>query len=135
MKKRLILSEQNKKDRVLLRLQHSSSMELPLLVTFRYEDGIRKTANLLKREPLDIILDSIDKSYPQRFPDFQKIDQERLEISGRKAAEVTFTYKRNNAGEKLKQRMLVIMKNDDVAIYLAAQATEHHIFGCQPKLF
>lgn len=129
------LNEQDKKDRILLRLQQSGSIDMPLLVTLRYEDGIRQTANLLKREPLDIILDSIDKSYPQRFPDFQKNDQKRLEINGRKAAEVTFTYKRNNVGEKLKQRLLIIMKDDDVAIYLAAQSTEQHFATANQTYF
>jgi hypothetical protein len=56
-------------------------------------------------------------------------------VAGRKAAEVTFTYKKSIAGEMLKQRLLIVMKDDDVAIYVAAQAQEKEFDNLSARLF
>lgn len=118
------LTNQDRQDKILLRLQQDTTNQPPLLITLRYEQGIKKAANLLRREPLDVILDSIDKSYPQRFPGYQPTSQRRLEVSGRKAAEVLFSYQKDPSAQRLKQRLLIIIKDDDTALYLAAQAQE-----------
>ncbi len=92
------------------------------LITLRYEEDIRQAAALAGIEPIQLILSNAGKAFPQRFPDYRQVSVRRLEQAGRTAAEVIFEYK-GTTGEIIKQRLLIIMKDDDTAFYLAAQAT------------
>src|SRR3712207_1757128 len=68
------LSEQDTKDKVLLRLIEPLGTP-PLLVTLRYEQGLRPLSVVVKKETLEILLSNIERSYPQRFPGYQKLSE------------------------------------------------------------
>jgi hypothetical protein len=121
---KLALSEEDKKDKLLLRLANRKGKEKELLVTVRYEDGLRPIATLTKQDLRDILAGNIAKSYPKRFPDFKLQDQRSFELDSHKAKEIIFTYKGPN-GKRVKQRFMFVVRNDDMAVYIAAQSREN----------
>lgn len=116
------IREADLKDKIIFRASEQAG-DTPVLVTLRYEDGLRVLTNLVQRDLLDILVGNSDTMHPERFPGYQKISQQQFERHGKKASETIFTY-RNPAGERIKQRLLIIVRDDDLAVYLAAQARE-----------
>lgn len=95
----------------------------PFLIQAWYEDKFRLAAGLTKKEPLELLLENQKNSFPKLYPAYREQSVKRVEISGRKAAEIIFTY--NNAqGAAVKQRLLAALKDDDIAVYVSAQAKE-----------
>ena len=113
------ISEQDKKDKFLFKATQPKGVP-PLSITLRYEEGLRKLANLSKQEPIDLLANNTRLAYPKRFPSYREVNQRQLDIKGHKAAEYIFTYQ--NKGETLKQQFLIIIKDDDTAFYMAFQA-------------
>ena len=115
-----MLTEQDKKDKFIARL---SSTNPAMLVSVRYEDGLRIVANLAHVDTLDYLLQSADKALPARYKDYRLISDRKLSVGNKKAAETTFTYTGPN-GEKARQRFLTIIKDDNTAIYISAQSSD-----------
>ncbi len=122
------LSDQDKKDKYLFRAAQPSDQP-PLLITLRYEKGIKAVADISKTEPLELLVSNTRLAYPKRFPGYREIRQRRYEINNHQAAEFVFSYQ--NKGEALKQQFLIVMKDDNTAYYLALQVKE----GDYDKLF
>ncbi|HEX9679291.1 MAG TPA: hypothetical protein VGA08_01610 [Candidatus Saccharimonadales bacterium] len=114
------LTEQDHKGSIFLRLQPNSSLAANLLVTARAESGLAKVSAVTKQTPLEIIASNIERTYPSRFSGWQLQTERTFDISGRPAKEIIFSY--NGPAEPITQRFLVIIKNDDSAIFLSAQA-------------
>lgn len=115
------LSSQDTQDNFILRL--SQAGELPALITLRYETGLRKATSLSRQSPLDLVVSNIKQSFPRRYSDYKLLEEHTFEKNDHKFGEVNFTY-RGPAGETAHQRLIVLIKDDDTAIYLTAQARE-----------
>lgn len=113
------LSDEDKTSKVLLRLERGNPQAL---ITLRYEEGL----GMLKAAGgsiLDKLVESINRQYPTRYPDYNKEKYEELVIGNEKAARFYFTYTGNDKQTKIKQQFTVIVK-DTTGYYLSAQAPE-----------
>ena len=70
-----------------------------------------------------LILSNVKKQLDSIYPEANIISEKLREVNGYKAGELVFTYRAND-GSKAKQRMLVVVKNSDTAVTLAAQSRE-----------
>ncbi len=125
------LTEQDKKDKFVFRL---TSLDPAMLVSVRYEDGLRGVAAAARQSPLDLILGNAAKSLAQRYQGFQQLQQNKLTSNDRDAAEIIFTYT-GPKGETAKQRLIIIIKDADTAVYIAAQTREDQFPELTTKYF
>lgn len=116
------LTQQDKRDKVVLRLEQPRK-EPELLVTLRYENGLKPIATAAKQDLRDALVSTLDKTYPKRFPHYQRVSSRNFDIDSHRANELIFTYK-SPAGKIIKQRFVLIVINNDQATYLAMQARE-----------
>lgn len=128
------LSGEDRNFKVVLRIREGEQDQEPYLVSMRYEEGLRAAANTTNRPPRDLILASAERALPQRFPEFSKVGEEKLELSGKEAAIITFTYKQPQ-GELIKQKLLILVRDDDTALYISAQAKERDWQELEQKYF
>lgn len=119
------LSETEKTDKKLLfrGAPKDNSIDQPYLIQCWYEDKFRLAASLTKKEPLELLLENQKNSFPKLYPQYRELSLQRTERNGRKAAEIFFTYQ-NTQRVIVKQRLLVVLKDDDTAVYVSAQARE-----------
>lgn len=77
---------------------------------------------------LEYLIETIDRTYPNRFPDYRKEDQRMLVLAGQNATEFVFTYSgKDKKGKeiRIKQRYLLIVKDEEnIAFFLSCQAPE-----------
>jgi|GEM_PF-2203159 len=106
----------------------------PFLVTIRYEEGLRKVSSLLRYDIIDILADSADKQFPKEHPKFEKIDERRFTLNGKKAGEIVFTYL-SRLGEPIKQRFIILARDEDMALYITMQAREKDFNEINKKYF
>jgi len=128
------LTDADKKDKIMLRLTGQEG-QLPMLVTLRSESGLRVVANLTKASIIDILMSNSEKALPQRFTGYKEESRRRYEHNGRNAGEIIFTYNSPVEGERVKQRFVVFVKDDNTAVYLAMQAKEVDFDEQNAKLF
>ncbi|MEK7460959.1 MAG: hypothetical protein AAB647_01950 [Patescibacteria group bacterium] len=126
------LTEDDKKSKILYRVTQNGDKSL--LITARYEDGLRLPTSLTRQELIPMLLTNIDKAYPQRFTGYKAVSTRNFDQNGHKAAELIFTYD-GPAGEKVKQRFLIIDLDGNRALYLAAQAKEADFIALNKKYF
>ena len=126
------LTKQDKADKVILKLQNHAS-EPGLLVSVRHEDGLRPISTITKQDLQTALLSNVSKTYPERFPEYRQLSTRNFDVNGKKASEVVFTYQ--NQGETIKQRFVFVIKNDDMAVYLSAQAKENDFASLNKKYF
>lgn len=117
------LSEEDRQSNVILRLVTPQGKP-PVLITLRYELGLKSITSLTKSTAIDMIMSNSEKALPQRFKGFQKQSTRRYDLQGRPAGEIIFTYNSPVAGQRMKQRFTVVAKDDDTALYLAMQCKE-----------
>jgi hypothetical protein len=115
------LSTEDKESKVLVRINRVE--EPPFLITLRYEDGLRLVTSLTRQDLIPMLLGNIDKVYPQRFTDYKSLSTRQFEQDGHKAAEIIFTYD-GPAGEKVKQKFLIVDIDGNQVLYIAAQVKE-----------
>lgn len=93
-------------------------------VFLRYEDGlgpIRFTGKTI----LGYLVETIDRTYPNRFPNYQKKDQREFVLSGQNAVEIVFTY--SGGQGRVRQRYIVVVK-EEIGYFLSCQAPESDFF-------
>ena len=116
------LSDKDQQEKIVFRatekLQNS-----PFLATLRYEEGLRIAASLAKVDTIELVLDGANKANPVRYPDYKKVSERRFQQDGKEAAEIIFTYT-GLSKEVVKQRLILIAKDDNTAFYLALQSRE-----------
>lgn len=117
------ITEQDKKDKIIFRARQIEGQEKAFLITLRYENGLRPLAQLAKMEPINLIINGVEKAYPQRFPNFKLLEMKKFSRDGRPGAEINFKYK-GPSGENIRQRLLILMASDDRAVYLAGQTKQ-----------
>lgn len=125
------LSEQDKKDNIIARY---SGTNTPMQLYVQYEKDLAKVSNLTRREPLDVVLSNSDKVFPQKFPNYKEMTERRFEFEGKEAAEIIFTYTGNNQ-KKIKQRFLVVIKDQDTAFYMIGQTGEETFETINREIF
>lgn len=117
------ISEQDKRDKIILRAGPSEMEKEQFLITMRYEDNLRIASRLAKQEPIELVLNGSQKALPERFPNFKQVSQREFTQAGKVAAEITFDYS-GPTKEIIRQRMLILMRSDDMAVYLAGQTRQ-----------
>lgn len=127
------LTSQDTADRFIFRAR-TGTQDAAALLTVRYEQGIAKAANATKKQPLDLLLENIKGSYPQRYPAYKEEQQRRLVLHGYQAAEVIFTYN-NPQGDRVRQRFMIVIKNTDTAYYISGQTIENKYTEINKQVF
>jgi hypothetical protein len=128
------VNDKDKEDNIFFRLSEPKGSKEVLLVTARYEDGLKAITSVTHQDLRTALNDSIEKSFPKRYPEYNQLEKKDFETGGKQASQVTFTYKGNN-GETVKQRFLVIIKDNDTAVYLSAQGKESEFSKLDQKFF
>lgn len=127
--------ENDGRDKILYRLKNGEKIDNPILVTVKYEDGLRKVSSVLRYDILDILLDNADKLFAKQYIKYTKESERKFTRSDdRKAAELTFTYL-SPLGYFIKQRMVIIMRDEDMAVYIAAQTGDKAFDAINKKYF
>ena len=117
--KQLTLTTQDSEDKFLFRA--NSEGQTPYLITLRYEEGLRLPSQLAKTSTMDLLLANTDKVLPDRYPDYNKLSEERFNQSGKQAARVSFTYISTD-GKVVHQDLYIVLKDENQAFYLSMQA-------------
>jgi len=83
---------------------------------------------------LEYLIEVIDRTYPQRFPEFYKEDQRRFVLAGKNAEEFTFTYRSLDGETIIRQRYIVIVKNEEnTAFFLSLQTPGDQYSGSETE--
>lgn len=115
------LSAEDTENKIAARLVNESErLDTPVLVSIRYEEGLRSVAALTRQDIVDMLLANANRAYPDRFNDYSKVTERKFDLAGREAAELVFTYTGTD-GTAVKQRFVIIDIDGNVAVYLAAQ--------------
>jgi hypothetical protein len=113
------LTDQDKKDNFIF--WANQPVDQPIFqTTVRYEDGIAKAASVAKKEPMDMLVENLRRTYPTRFPSFTEVSSRRYNQDGHQAAELIFTYKKGSMA--IKQRFGLYLKDSNTAVYIASQS-------------
>jgi len=94
----------------------------PFSVVLQYEDGLKLPSQISRTEPLKLVLDGANRSLALR-KQFNKISSREFEQSGKQAAEIVFDYE-GPAGEIVRQKLLMLIRDEDTAIYLSLQSRQ-----------
>ena len=113
------LSQQDISDKFIFRL---ASTNPAILVSIRYEEGLSAVSALANQDVYDILATNTLKALPQRYPDFKLQTQQKIQLAGREALDVVFTYTGPN-GNQATQRFVVLVKDPNTAIYISAQTS------------
>ncbi|MBI4600023.1 hypothetical protein HY732_03810 [Candidatus Uhrbacteria bacterium] len=109
-------------DKIVFRIrERRDDKEGDILVTVRYEDDLRKVSNTLRRDLLDILLENSEKVFVQEYIKYEKVSQRTFQHKGRRAAEIVFSYL-SPYGKFVTQRFLILIRDENTAFYLSAQA-------------
>lgn len=136
-------TERDREDKILFRIKRAGSgtnsrvREIepdPVLVTVRYEDDLRKVSNTLRKDLLDILVDNSEKVFAQEYIKFEKVSEKKFEHRGRRAAEIVFTYL-SPYGKFVKQRFMILIRDENTAFYLSAQASREPFDALNKRYF
>lgn len=116
-------NDQDAKDKIIFRGSQADHIKTPFLMTLRYETGLRLAASAAKSKTIDLIMDGAGRAMPGRFPEYQKVGERRFQQAGHDAAEIVFVYK-GPSDQQIQQRLWLIVKDDDTALYLAGQSKQ-----------
>ena len=126
------LSEQDKKDKFVLKLQHVTRPEY--LINVKAETGLRLPAQLAKLDVVDLVVDGAIKALPSRYPGYKLINQEEFMVEGKAGAVIEFTYL-GPAKELIHQRLLLIEKDIDTALYFTMQSRDSDFLDLEASIF
>lgn len=102
---------------------HFVRTEPSALITVRYETGLRKVKNLLRRSSsVDHFMAEIPQFFPIKYEGYQFVSLEKREQSGQEFVEHVFTYK--DKDDTIKVRLLIYPYLDDAAYYILIQSKE-----------
>lgn len=72
---------------------------------------------------LEALISMVNRYYPDRFPEYSKEKYDEIILANEKAALFEFTYLGEDGKTRIKQRLVIVVK-DNTAYYLSAQAPE-----------
>lgn len=126
--------EKDAADKIVYRIKNGEKVDAPILVTVKWETGLRKVSSVLRYDILDILLDGADKAFAKQYIKYEKKSERKFERDGRKAAEIEFEYL-SPLGQFIRQRMMIMMKDEDAAVYIAAQTRQKEYDAINKKYF
>ncbi len=126
--------EKDVRDKILYRLKNGEKISEPILITVKHENSLRKVSSVLRYDIIDILLDNADKLFAKQYIKYTKESERKFRIVGdRKAAELTFSYL-SPLGYFIKSRMVIVMRDEDEALYISAQ-TGQKVFDAMNKKY
>lgn len=126
--------EKDTADKIVYRIKNGEKVDTPILVTVKWEKGLRKVSSVLRYDILDILLDGADKAFAKQYIKYEKKSERKFDWQGRKAAEIEFEYL-SPLGQFIRQRMMILMKDEDAAVYIAAQTRQKEYDAINKKYF
>jgi len=114
------LTEADKKDHIIFRLTRNKPATI---ITVKTEKNLQAITTIAKQTPIDLLVNNAEKAFPARYTNYKLLSNKRLKVQEHDGTELIFTYA-GPSGETAKQRLLIVMRNVDTAILLAAQAIE-----------
>lgn len=118
------LSEQYQKANIVFRITKNNPQAF---FSLRYEDGLGIMKAFGNKDILGQLVAAVDRRYPTGFPDYKKDNYQDVTLAGEKAARFDFTYIGADKETRVRQRLVVVVK-DETAYYLSAQAPENDFF-------
>lgn len=126
--------EKDVADKIVYRIKNGEKVDAPILVTVKWETGLRKVSSVLRYDILDILLDGADKAFAKQYIKYEKKSERKFDRDGRKAAEIEFEYL-SPLGQFIRQRMMILMKDEDAAVYIVAQTRQKEYDAINKKYF
>ena len=117
------IDEQNEEVGVVFRIEREKPNAL---FSLRYEEGLG-ALKLAGGTVFEALVATINRRYPDRFPDYKKDVFDEFILGNEKAALFDFTYTGADGETRIKQRFVVVVK-DNTAYYLSCQAPEKEFF-------
>lgn len=127
-------SQQDREDNFFLRLEGSKGINEDILVRMSYSEGLRTATTLTKTKLIPLVMSDAEKSLPVTFGDIQVDLRRQFAVNGHEAGEIIFTYK-GKTGESVKRRLVMLSKDDDTVIYIAAETTQAEYSKVNAKYF
>jgi hypothetical protein len=125
------LTESEKKDNLFLRLENSSKS---VLIRFSYEEGLKPLTTITKTDLITTVLSNTEKLLPKTFPSLKIESKREFDLGGHRAAEVVFSYQKPGL-DKAKRRLVMINKDDNLVVYVAAETDEASYNEVNDKYF
>lgn len=105
-----------------------------LLLSIEYERRLRLVAGITKQDLLTFLKSSSDRTLPQRFKGFHEQSRRDFQLNGKQAFEIVFTYTGPH-GQLVMDRLVTVIRDDDSALYLFAQANADQFAGFNRRYF
>jgi len=122
-------------DKIVYRVKNGEKVPEPLLVTMKYENGLRKVSSILRYDIIDILLDNADKLFAKEYIKYTKESERKFTTQdGKKAAELKFTYL-SPLGYFIESRMMILMRDEDMAVYVTAQSPQKAFENVNKRYF
>jgi hypothetical protein len=90
-------------------------------LSIRYESGLSKGANILKKPLLDFVQGEIESYFPSKYKEYRPLSMARTEINGKSSLLHEFEYI-STEGKPLRTNVLVVPYDNDSAYYVIFQA-------------
>lgn len=122
--KQVALTDEQKQDNFVLRLENGAKEKSSILIRVSFEEGLAAITAATKSELIPLLISNAEKTFPSTFPDFNQESSRRFVLSdGRSAGKIIFTYE-GPAGQRIKRCLMIIAKDNNMAVYIAAETTE-----------
>lgn len=126
--------ERDVADKIVYRIKNGEKVDSPILVTVKWETGLRKVSSVLRYDIRDILLDNADKQFAKQYIKYEKKNERKFDWQGKKAAEMEFEYL-SPLGVFIRQRMMILMRDEDTAVYISAQTRQKEYDAINKKYF
>lgn len=97
-----------------------SKQEFVIDANYEQGDSLKKLTGFTKQSLRDSVVANINVQLPKQYPEYKELTQRNLTVNGFEANETVFEY--TTSGIRAKQRLLLLFKNSDTAVYIRAQA-------------
>jgi len=128
------LTDQQKKDRYIVRLLPQQSSKYSLEIELRYEDQLRRVSALTHTDLLDMLVSNATKAFAREYKGYKKVSEKQVTINEKKGSELQFTYT-GPKNELIYQRFLILIRDPDTAYYLSAQTIEQDFDAVNRRYF
>jgi len=117
------LTQTDKDDGIIGRLEQADFSDISILVTVRAEDDLLSASNATGKSVIDVVLNGIKLRYPTDYPGYKLEQVQKKSFDGRAGADILFSYNSPGLAEaRIHQRMVIIETSDDQAVYINMQS-------------
>jgi hypothetical protein len=129
------VSEQDKNTGRLWSLTQPKDSRREFVVDANYEQGdsLKKLTGYTKQSLRESVVANVNIQLPKQYPEYKELTQRDLTVNGFQANETTFEYV--TSGVKVRQRLLLLFKNSNTAVYIRAQARASDYSGLNKRYF